>query len=145
MAYERALRSLDGNLRIYSRACPLFVALAEEGYINQQATRLIAEDYLIDLKRRKIDTLILGCTHYPLLKQPIGEVMGDGVRLIDSAEETAKATRQALVELNLLNSSSAAGKHQFFVSDTPEKFKRIGQLFLGHRIGKVGLVDINSY
>jgi glutamate racemase len=145
MAYERALKSLNGNLRIYSKACPLFVALAEEGYIDQPATRLIAEDYLAELKKRKIDTLILGCTHYPLLKQPIAEVMGQGVRLIDSAEETAKATKLALVNLDLLNSSNVAGKRQFYVSDTPDKFKRIGQLFLGRKIGKVGLVDINSY
>ncbi len=145
MAYERALHLLDGKLRIYSRACPLFVALAEEGYIDQPATRLIAEDYLADLRKRKIDTLILGCTHYPLLKQPIAEVMGDSVKLIDSAEETAKAVQLALTKLDMLNSSSVAGKRQFFVSDTPDKFKRIGQLFLGRRIGKVGLVDINSY
>ncbi len=145
MAYERALRSLDGALRIYSKPCPLFVALAEEGYINQPATKLIAEDYLDDLKKRKIDTLILGCTHYPLLKLPIAEVMGKSVRLIDSAEETAKATRNALDSLDLLNPSVAQGKRLFFVSDTPDKFRRLGQLFLGRRIGKVGLVDINSY
>jgi glutamate racemase len=145
LAYEKALRALNGTLKIYSRACPLFVALAEEGYIDQPATRLITEDYLSDLKSKKIDTLILGCTHYPLLKQPIAAVMGESVRLIDSAEETAKATRQALTTLDLLSPSIVAGKRQFFVSDSPEKFKRISQLFLGRKIGKVGLVDINSY
>jgi glutamate racemase len=144
-AYEKALKALNGSLRIYSRACPLFVALAEEGYIDQPATRLIAEDYLGELKKKKIDTLILGCTHYPLLKHNIAAVMGNDVKLIDSAEETAKATQQALSELNLLNSSTSIGKRQFFVSDSPEKFKRISQLFLGTKIGKVGLVDINSY
>jgi glutamate racemase len=144
-AYEKALRALNGTLRIYSRACPLFVALAEEGYIDRPATSLIAEDYLVELKQKKIDTLILGCTHYPLLKQPIARVMGNSVRLIDSAEETAKATRQALAALDLLNPSVTAGKREFFVSDSPEKFKRISQLFLGKRIGKVGLVDINAY
>jgi glutamate racemase len=144
-AYEKALRALNGTLRIYSRACPLFVALAEEGYIDRPATSLIAEDYLVELKQKKIDTLILGCTHYPLLKQPIAKVMGNSVRLIDSAEETAKATRQALAALDLLNPSVTAGKRDFFVSDSPEKFKRISQLFLGKRIGKVGLVDINAY
>jgi len=145
MAYDKSLRALDGSLKIYSRACPLFVALAEEGYIDQPATRLIAEDYLKEIKRKNIDTLILGCTHYPLLKKPIADIMGRGVRLIDSAEETARATRQALLELQLTNSSMGPGKRQFFVSDSPEKFKKIGQLFLGRKIGKVGLVDINSY
>ncbi len=145
LAYEKALKALDGSLRIYSRACPLFVALAEEGYIDQPATRLITEDYLSELKNKKIDTLIFGCTHYPLLKHTIAAVMGNGVRLIDSAEETARATQQALSSLDLLSPSTIAGKRQFFVSDSPDKFKRIGRLFLGTRIGKVGLVDINSY
>jgi glutamate racemase len=145
LAYEKALRNLDSSLKITSKACPLFVALAEEGYIDQPATKLIAQDYLAELKKKNIDTLILGCTHYPLLKQPIASVMGNRVKLVDSAEETAKATRQALTELNLLSTSQTPGKRKFFVSDTPDKFKKIGQLFLGQKIGKVGLVDINSY
>ncbi|OGC91408.1 MAG: glutamate racemase [candidate division Zixibacteria bacterium RBG_16_53_22] len=144
-AYDKCLRALDGSLKIYSRACPLFVALAEEGYIDRPATRLIAEDYLRDIKRKSIDTLILGCTHYPLLKKPIADIMGRGVRLIDSAEETARATRQALLESALTSPSAGPGKRQFFVSDSPDKFKKVGQLFLGKKIGKVGLVDINSY
>jgi glutamate racemase len=145
LSYEKALKAANDSLKIFARACPLFVALVEEGYIDRPATRLIAEEYLEDLKSKKIDTLILGCTHYPLLKNQIAAVMGDGVQLIDSAEETAKATRKALIELNLLTSSVASGKRKFFVSDSPDKFKRIGQNFLGQKIGKVGLVDINSY
>lgn len=144
-AYEKALRNRKSDLKITSKACPLFVALAEEGYIDKPATKLIAEEYLLDLKRKNIDTLILGCTHYPLLKQPIASIMGSSVRLIDSAEETAKATRQALSDLNLLSRSQSPAKRKFFVSDSPEKFKKLGQRFLGHRIGKVGLVDINTY
>jgi glutamate racemase len=145
MAYDKSLKSLDGSLKIFSRACPLFVALAEEGYIDRPATKMIAEDYLRDIRRKNIDALILGCTHYPLLKKPIGDVMGPNVRLIDSAEETAKATRDAMAQLELLNQSQAQGRRRFYVSDSPEKFKRIGQLFLGRKIGGVGLVDINSY
>jgi glutamate racemase len=145
MAYDKSLRALNGSLKIYSRACPLFVALAEEGYVDRPATKLIAEEYLSEIKRKNIDTLILGCTHYPLLKKPIADVMGRDVRLIDSAEETAKATRQALLQQELTNPSIGPGRRQFFVSDSPDKFKRIGQLFLGNKIGKVGLVDINSY
>ena len=145
LSYEKALRALNGSLKIYPKACPLFVALVEEGYIDRPATKLIAEEYLEDLKTKKIDTLILGCTHYPLLKNQIASVMGDTVRLIDSAEETAKATQKALTELGLLTTSVAVGKRQFFVSDSPDKFKKIGQNFLGQKIGKVGLVDINLY
>jgi glutamate racemase len=144
-SYDKALRALEGTLRIYTRACPLFVALAEEGYIDRPATKLIAREYLVEMKGKKIDTLILGCTHYPLLKKPIAEIMGDGVLLVDSAEETAKSAREALDKCDLLNSSMAPGHRKFFVSDSPEKFRKVGQLFLGHRIGKVGLVDINSY
>jgi glutamate racemase len=144
-AYEKSLRSLNGSLKIYSRACPLFVALAEEGYVDQPATKLIAEDYLSEIRTKKIDVLILGCTHYPLLKKPIATVMGKNVQLVDSAEETARATRQTLTNLGLLNDSRSPGRRHFFVSDSPGKFKKMGQLFLGQRIGKVGLVDINSY
>ena len=144
-AYEKALRVLNGSLRIYTKACPLFVALVEEGYIDRPATKMIAEEYLTELKGKKIDTLILGCTHYPLLKNPIAQIMGKNVRLIDSAEETAKATKKALTELGVLNPSPGPGKRKFFVSDSPDKFKKIGQNFLGQRISKVGLVDINSY
>lgn len=145
MSYEKALKALNGSLKIFSRACPLFVALAEEGYIDQPATRLIVDDYLNDIKKKNIDTLILGCTHYPLLKGPISSAMGGRVTLIDSAEETARAVQRALQELDLFNASTVPGQRKFFVSDSPDKFKRIGQIFLGRRIGKVGLVDINSY
>jgi glutamate racemase len=144
-AYDKSLRQLNGSLKIYSRACPLFVALAEEGYVDQPATRMIAEDYLKDIKSKKIDTLILGCTHYPLLKKPIANVMGKNFQLIDSAEETARAARQALSKLEMLNPSISEGKRSYFVSDSPEKFKRFGRLFMGRKVGKVGLVDINSY
>jgi len=145
LAYDRVLMALNGSLRIYSKACPLFVSLAEEGYIDKPAAKLIVEDYLGEIRHRKVDTLILGCTHYPLLKKPIAEVMGADVNLIDSAEETARAARGALEKLDLISPSLSLGRKSFFVSDSPEKFKRVGQLFLGRRIGRVSMVDINSY
>jgi glutamate racemase len=144
-SYQKALKALDGSLKIYSRACPLFVALAEEGYINRPAARLIAEDYLKDLKRRKIDALVLGCTHYPLLKNTISRVMGKNVRLIDSAEETARAVKEALTRLDLFNTNTRSGYRKFYVSDSPAKFRKLGERFLRKRIGRVQLVDINSY
>jgi len=144
-SYQKALKSMDSGLRIYSRACPLFVALAEEGYIDKPATRLIANDYLAELVQSNIDTLVLGCTHYPLLQKTIADVMGPGVTLIDSAEETARDAEQTLAGLNLLNSSKSPGTRKFYVSDSPEKFKKIGERFLGRRIGKVELIDINVY
>jgi glutamate racemase len=144
-SYQKALKNLDGSLRIYSRACPLFVALAEEGYVNRPAAALIAEDYLKDLRKKKIDALVLGCTHYPLLKNTIRQVMGKGVRLIDSAEETARAADEALARLDLLNTSARSGSRRFHVSDSPRKFRELGERFLRRRIGRVQLVDINSY
>ncbi|MEE8417386.1 MAG: glutamate racemase [candidate division Zixibacteria bacterium] len=144
-SYQRALRSLNSTFKIYSKACPLLVALAEEGYVNKPAARMIATDYLREMKRRKIDTLVLGCTHYPLLKRTIRQVMGTAVELIDSAEETTRALKAALLKLGLLNEGRRTGKKRFYVSDSPEKFKKIGERFLRRRIGKVELVDINTY
>lgn len=144
-SYQKALKSLDASLRIYSRACPLFVALAEEGYVNRPAARLIAEDYLRELRNKKIDALVLGCTHYPLLKNTITKVMGKSVRLIDSAEETARAVEEALARLGLLNAGTRSASRKFYVSDSPSKFRELGERFLRRRIGRVRLVDINSY
>ncbi len=144
-SYQKSLTAINGSLKIFPKACPLFVSLAEEGYIDKPAAKLIADDYLENLKNKKIDTLVLGCTHYPLLKKTIGAVMGGDVKLIDSAEETAGAARAILSELDLGSSAAAAGKRSFFVSDSPEKFKILGEAFLGRRIAKVELIDINSY
>ncbi len=144
-SYQRALKSLDSAFKIYAKACPLFVALAEEGYVDKPAALMIAADYLREMKRRKIDTLVLGCTHYPLLKKTIKHVMGGAVELIDSADETTRALKAALIKSGLLNESRQAGKKKFYVSDSPEKFKKIGERFLRQRIGKVELIDINSY
>ena len=89
-AYQKALLRLDPHLTVYASPCPLFASLVEEGYINKEATRLIAREYLDPLLKKRVDTLVLGCTHYPLLKGIISGVMGKRVKLIDSAEETAR-------------------------------------------------------
>ncbi|MCP4580582.1 MAG: glutamate racemase [candidate division Zixibacteria bacterium] len=145
LSYTKALLKIDPKLEVFSMACPLFVSLAENGYIGKKAAYLIAEDYLGYLKEKKIDTLVLGCTHYPPLKGVIGKVMGDDVRLIDSAEETAKTIGQMLAELNLANSNPAAGAHKFYVSDTPEKLKEISKYFVESPVEEVARIDINSY
>ena len=107
-AYARVIHSLAPQMRVFSLACPLFVPLAEEGYIDKDATYLIARDYLQTMHDVKIDTLVLGCTHYPLLKHVISEVMGDDVKLIDSGEETAKVAYGLLTQAGLLKSTSGA-------------------------------------
>jgi glutamate racemase len=132
-AYTRALRALDASIEVYSRACPLFVPLAEEGWTDGAIVQQVAETYLASLARSGIDTLILGCTHYPLLRQPIAAAVGPGVALVDSAEETARDVR-ALLEAERLVRPAGSGSTSFFVTDVPERFVRIGQRFLGARV-----------
>jgi len=123
----------------------MFVSLAENGYIEKQAAYLIAEDYLAPIRDKKIDTLVLGCTHYPPLKSIIGKVMGDSVRLVDSADETAKTVKRMLAELGLANKSNKNPGHKFYVSDTPEKLIAISKYFVEQAVNEVEKIDINSY
>lgn len=136
-AYADLIRQIDSSISVISQACPLFVPLAEEGWINHKATQLIAWEYLFPLKLKKIDTLILGCTHYPLLRNVISEVFDNQVTLIDSAEATAEEVMQILIENDLLNNSQYKPRLEFFVSDVPYKFGEIGERFLGQNIGRV--------
>jgi glutamate racemase len=144
-SYTEAIKKIDHKIKVFGYPCPLFVSLAEEGYINKKATYLIAEEYLTPLKRHKIDTLVLGCTHYPLLKKIISGVMGKGIVLIDSAEETALEVKRILESENSINPSRTEPTHKFYVSDFPEKFIQIGEKFLGGRVKEVKKIDINKY
>jgi glutamate racemase len=132
-AYSRALRAHNPRFELFTRACPLFVPLAEEGWTEGPVARAVAETYLASLARSGIDTLILGCTHYPLLKGLIAEVMGAAVTLVDSAEETAREVAGRLADAGLTR-SGGPGSTSFFVTDAPERFVRIGQRFLGARV-----------
>ena len=109
-AYERAIRAIEPSLRVTARACPLFVPLVEEGWVDSEATRLIADEYLAPILREEVDTLVLGCTHYPLLKPVIASVLGAGVKLIDSAEETANETASMLQERCLAASTAGTAR-----------------------------------
>jgi glutamate racemase len=132
-AYTRALRALRPGLEIYTRACPLLVPLAEEGWLEGPIPRGTVETYLASMRTSGIDTLVLGCTHYPLLKPVIAEVMGKGVALVDSAEETAREVADVL-EARGLARRRGTGSASFFVTDVPDRFIRIGQRFLGARL-----------
>lgn len=136
-AYANAIRQIDANVHVFSQACPLFVPLVEEGWIDHKATEMIAREYLFPLTTKKIDTLILGCTHYPLLKHVISRVFHDQVTLIDSSEATANAVAVELEKLNLKNTSTMKPRVQFLVSDIPHKFMEVGERFLGAKLGKV--------
>lgn len=133
-AYERAIRAIDSDVFIAARACPLFVPLVEEGWTDHDATRLVAREYLEPLIAADIDTLVLGCTHYPLLKPLLREVLGPDVRLIDSAEETAAETARTLAAANLTASGAAHPTYRFVASDDPLQFLQLGQRFLGDAI-----------
>ncbi|MGH7565172.1 MAG: glutamate racemase [Gemmatimonadota bacterium] len=132
-AYEKALLDIRPDLEVVSRACPLFVPLAEEGMIDHPAARLIAAEYLAPFRDDGIDTLILGCTHYPLLKPIIAETLGPRVTLIDSAEETARETAGLLSERELARPDGLP-EYRYLVSDLPDQFLKVGQRFLGERI-----------
>ena len=136
-AYERALRALEPGLRITARACPLFVPIVEEGWIDHEATRLIAREYLEPLLLEEVDALVLGCTHYPLLKPVIADVLGPGVALIDSAEETARETAAVLQSEHLTATGRNQPTHRFIASDDPLMFLQLGQRFLGDAIDGV--------
>jgi glutamate racemase len=129
-SYTRALRALDAGLELYTRACPLFVPLAEEGWVANEVARAAAAVYLASLRQSRIDTLILGCTHYPLLAETIGGALGPEVRLVDSAAETAVEVRATLATQGLAR-GAGRGTASFFVTDVPDRFVRIGGRFLG--------------
>lgn len=130
-AYERAIRAINPDVLITARACPLFVPLVEEGWTEHDATRLVAREYLEPLIAAEIDTLVLGCTHYPLLKPLLRDVLGPDVKLIDSAEETAAETARTLAGQQLAASSDAEPTYRFIASDDPLQFLQLGQRFLG--------------
>jgi glutamate racemase len=132
-SYTRALRALDTDLEIYTRACPLFVSLAEEGWVDNAIAEQAAAMYLVSLRQSRIDTLVLGCTHYPLLAATIAEYLGPEVQLVDSATETAREVA-ALLATRGLAAPAGQGSTSFFVTDVPDRFIRIGSRFLGSAV-----------
>jgi glutamate racemase len=142
-AYPAALRARRSGLRIWSKACPLFVPLVEEGLWSHRATLLLARHYLRVFRSFKIDTLILGCTHYPLLMDVIRRAMGSGVSLIDSAQQTALEAERLLLGLGLLR-GRGTGSRRFFVSDAPERFSRLARKLLGVSAARAGLYAFDA-
>ncbi len=140
--YENEIKAIRPDAVVFSQACPLFVPLVEEGWLEEEATRIIAERYLRPVAEAETDTLVLGCTHYPLLKPVIGRVVGRSVRLIDSAEETARETSAVLREKGLESNANNAARYRFIASDAPEQFLRIGQYFLGSTIDRVETITL---
>ncbi|MEO6147837.1 MAG: glutamate racemase, partial [Sulfuriferula sp.] len=139
-AYARAIQSMASDARIYSQACPLFVPLVEEGWLDHEVTRLTAQEYLKPVLAEHIDTLVLGCTHYPLLKPLLQNVMGKDVKLVDSADAMATRTAVLLAQQGLANTDPGSPHYEFYVTDVPVKFQTIGERFLGRSLNHVHVV-----
>lgn len=141
--YQRKIKSLDSSVNVYSQDCPLFIHLVEEGWTNEPSTKMIVGEYLANLKHSKIDTLILGCTHYPMLKRDIQEYLGNDVKIIDPATECLKDIRKFLTRKGQLNKDNYP-ERIFLVTDNPNSFRSSGERYLDRKIHKVNLVDIGD-
>ena len=141
-AYRRALESRIGGARIIEQACPLFVPLVEEGWLDHAATHAVAEEYLGAVRDAGVDVLVLGCTHYPLLKPLLGRVMGGRTVLIDSALETARELARVVDEQDIAAPAGAVAVHRYAVTDDVERFRKVGAVFLGEPLENVEHVDV---
>ncbi len=147
-AYERQIHRLHPEMTVIQKACPLFVPLIENGYIQRDnaVTIQVARDYLEPILAEGIDTLILGCTHYPIIKGLLADIVGPSVTLVDSGKECARAVKQYLIENDLLNHSTLPGEQQYFVSDKDQDFGVKAGIFLGEDISShVQEVAIDHY
>lgn len=143
-AYEKAIIDINNGVQVLSKACPLFVPLAEEGWANEEITFLTAKKYLSCLIERDVDTIVMGCTHYPLLMDCLKKVVGSGVTLVNPALETTKAVKEFLTKNNMLREEESKPKHSFFVSDTTDMFEKICKEALNKNYSAVK-IDIEGY
>lgn len=145
--YEKQIMEYDSKMQVFSKACPMFVPLVENGYFDSPVTKLIVEEYLESIRAKGVDTLILGCTHYPLLEKVIREYMGDGVELINSGAEVAKYLKKKLTNEDMLHEGGIDGaQYRYYVSDDISGFEELGGIFLEREInGQVDKIDIEKY
>ena len=138
-AYELEIKRQDPQIQVFSQSCPLFVPLVESGWLDGSICAQIAATYLAPLKRQRIDTLILGCTHYPLLAPIIQQAMGSQITLVDSAVQTAAEVKGLLTwgDWSSNGNGHARQRHRFFVTDEPDNFARLGERFLGQSVRSV--------
>ncbi|MCX5680769.1 MAG: glutamate racemase [Candidatus Omnitrophica bacterium] len=135
--YTKTLKQINKKIRVVNQPCPLFVPLVEEGWFHEPATELIAKKYLKKVLCAKADAIILGCTHYPLLKDTIQKILGPKVYLVDSAKEVARDVKELLATIGISNKTNRQARHQFFVSDKPQHFKTLAKRFLGCAIKNI--------
>ena len=141
-SYDEHILKLASEARVIKKACPLFVPLVEEGRTEGPITDMVIREYLASFKEDGVDTLVLGCTHYPLLKKAIGAYMGSDVLLVDSAESTAREVKRILNKERIGNGHHPKGSSEFYVTDSVEKFKKLGSLFLNRQIDEVHHIDL---
>jgi glutamate racemase len=144
-AYDLAVRRKLADARVYAQSCPLFVPLVEEGWADHAAAVLIAREYLEPLHDMDVDVLILGCTHYPLLRTIVHDVMGEQVTLVDSAHETARDVGSLLHSRAILHDPGSPASYTFIASDAPLRFRDVGRKFLGDIVQTVEQVDVDGY
>lgn len=144
-AYNLEIGKIDKDIKIIDKACPLFVPIVEEGWSNTDIAFLTAKRYLDELKEQDIDSLVLGCTHYPLLKRTIGEVVGEKIKLVNPAKETAIDLKSILESNHIIKNDSSCATQEYYVSDIPEKFASIAREFLKKKIENIKNVEIQKY
>jgi glutamate racemase len=143
--YQESIRRLDDRVKVYGQPCPILVPLVEEGWVDEEVTKLTIKKYLEPLLEQEIDTLILGCTHFPVIKKMIQEEVGARIKLIDSGEETARVVQDMLVQYSLKRNKAEKGKVEFYVSDIPGKFDEVGTRFLGQPVINAQRVDFDQF
>lgn len=144
-AYSDEIKKINKDILVLEKACPLFVPLVEEGLANTDISRLTVSMYLNDLIDKNIDSLVLGCTHYPILEKTIKEVVGEKIKLVNPAKETAKDLEKLLIENLLINKNKQNGVYKYFVSDIPEKFVEVANEFLEEKIEDIESIDIQNF
>lgn len=145
-SYEKLIKQMNPEIETFSAACPLFVPLVENGHFDTPVAKLVIEEYLAPIRKEGVDTLILGCTHYPLLEKSISEFMGGGVTLINSGAEVAKLLKSYFEENDLGCERSAKKQYRYYVSDNVDGFETLGGIFLEEKIdGQVEKIDIEKY
>lgn len=144
-AYEVAIRKIDSTKSIVSNPCPLFVPIVEEGWANTKVAEMVAEEYLKPLIEDGVDTIVMGCTHYPLLRSVVSRITGGGVTLIDPAFETSREFMNILKENGLEREDDSPVKYNYYVSDDPDKFIKVGATFLEKDIENIEKIDIEKY
>jgi glutamate racemase len=144
-AYSKMIKEANMEIEVWGQPCPLLVSLVEEGWIDDDITRLTIRKYLQPLLEHKIDTIILGCTHFPVIKDLLQEEVGQHITLIDSGTETAKKVKSMLEELSIKKTETNTGSAQFYVSDIPSKFDEVGTRFLGQPLVNAQRVDFDKF